>query len=139
MHALRDHDDESGTTAVVAVLRGDQLYCANAGDSRATICRNGEGKNVTKDHKPNDPEEEARVKAAGGSVVWDRVVAEDGKNMLACARSIGDSKYKVRALLARTNHGQTQSGRVSAHGCRWVHQEATGLKDLSASRRRSSS
>ncbi|KAL3905300.1 MAG: hypothetical protein SGPRY_010961, partial [Prymnesium sp.] len=91
----RDHDDESGTTAVVAMLRSDQLFCANAGDSRATICRGGQGKAVTRDHKPDDPEEEARVVRAGGQCTWGRVVATDGKNMLACARSIGDSKYKV--------------------------------------------
>jgi len=91
----RDHDDGSGTTAVVAMVRGNQLYCANAGDSRATICRKGRGEAVTKDHKPEDAEEKARVERAGGKVEWDRVVARDGKNMLACARSIGDSKYKV--------------------------------------------
>lgn len=30
-----------GSTAVVALLRGDQLYVANAGDSRCIISRNG--------------------------------------------------------------------------------------------------
>lgn len=70
----RDHDDESGSTAVVAMLRGNQLYVANAGDSRATICRKGEGVAVTKDHKPDDPEEEKRVIKAGGKVMEDRVM-----------------------------------------------------------------
>lgn len=32
---------DSGCTAVVAVLRGNELYVANAGDSRCVICRNG--------------------------------------------------------------------------------------------------
>lgn len=105
----RDHDDGSGTTAVVAMVRGNQLYCANAGDSRATICRKGRGEAVTKDHKPEDAEEKARVERAGGKVEWDRVVARDGKNMLACARSIGDSKYKVCAHAAFAATGRRSS------------------------------
>ena len=88
-------DDESGTTAVVALLRGNDLYVANAGDSRATICSGGVGTALTKDHKPDDPEEEERVRKAGGKCEWGRVAAPDGKNFLACARSIGDSKFKV--------------------------------------------
>lgn len=32
---------DSGCTAVVALLRGNELYVANAGDSRCIICRNG--------------------------------------------------------------------------------------------------
>ena len=31
----------SGCTAIVAFLKGDTLYVANAGDSRGVICRNG--------------------------------------------------------------------------------------------------
>ena len=88
-------DDESGTTAVVAVLRGNQLVVSNAGDSRASICSKGVGTAVTKDHKPEDPEEEERVRKAGGKMEWGRVAAPDGKNYLACARSLGDSKFKV--------------------------------------------
>lgn len=32
---------DSGSTAVVALLRGNELYVANAGDSRCVVCRNG--------------------------------------------------------------------------------------------------
>lgn len=32
---------DSGCTAVVAVLKGNELYVANAGDSRCVVCRNG--------------------------------------------------------------------------------------------------
>lgn len=32
---------DSGCTAVVALLRGKELYVANAGDSRCVVCRNG--------------------------------------------------------------------------------------------------
>lgn len=32
---------DSGCTAVVALLQGNELYVANAGDSRCIVCRNG--------------------------------------------------------------------------------------------------
>lgn len=32
---------DSGCTAVVALLKGNELYVANAGDSRCVVCRNG--------------------------------------------------------------------------------------------------
>lgn len=43
-----------GTTATVVVLKGSTLFCANAGDSRAVLCRAG-GKvlELSTDHKPS--------------------------------------------------------------------------------------
>ena len=42
---------------------------ANAGDCRAVACSySGEIKALSKDHKPEVPEEEKRIKAAGGTV-----------------------------------------------------------------------
>ena len=42
----------SGTTAVVAMLRGIDLYVANAGDSRCVLCRkDGVAYNMSDDHK----------------------------------------------------------------------------------------
>lgn len=35
---------DSGCTAVVALLRGNEVYVANAGDSRCIVCRNGKTK-----------------------------------------------------------------------------------------------
>lgn len=32
---------DSGCTAVIALLKGRELYVANAGDSRCIVCRNG--------------------------------------------------------------------------------------------------
>ena len=39
-----------GTTVVCAIVRGDTLYIAHAGDSRAYIASNGEVQQVTTDH-----------------------------------------------------------------------------------------
>ena len=54
----------SGTTATVILLRGDKMYIAHVGDSAAAICnRDGKklvGKELTRDHKPEDLSEKAR-------------------------------------------------------------------------------
>ena len=39
-----------GTTAVVAAIRGERLYVANVGDSRAYILRQGKLRQITEDH-----------------------------------------------------------------------------------------
>ena len=46
------------------------LVTANIGDSRVVLCRAGKAIDLTKDHKPDDPEEMRRIEAAGGNVVW---------------------------------------------------------------------
>ena len=64
----------SGTTAVFALVRGDQLTVLNAGDSRLILGvkdpRTGKvvPKEITHDNKPENPLEKARIEAAGGRV-----------------------------------------------------------------------
>ena len=40
---------------------GTDLYCANAGDSRAVLCRDGVAVNLSEDHKPMNEEEKLRI------------------------------------------------------------------------------
>lgn len=49
---------------------------------------------MTEDHKPENPEEEARIVAAKGFVLQNRVMGE-----LAMSRALGDFRYKQRADL----------------------------------------
>lgn len=87
---MRAHID-AGSTAVVAYLNGNELYVANAGDSRAVLSRNGEAVRVSKDHKPEDPEEKERIEKLGGYVTTKqqtRVARVNGE--LSLSRSIGD-------------------------------------------------
>ncbi|VDM16242.1 unnamed protein product [Hydatigera taeniaeformis] len=99
---------DSGSTACVALVLpelGDQtdeeqqprvcLYVANAGDSRAVLCRAGAAVDLSEDHKPEDPSEKARIQAAGGTVTADGRV-NDGLNL---SRAIGDHIYKCRTDL----------------------------------------
>lgn len=81
---------ESGCTAVVALLRGRDLYVANAGDSRCVVSRAGEALDMSLDHKPEDDIETQRIIAAGGYVSRDGRV----KGGLNLSRAIGDHTYK---------------------------------------------
>jgi serine/threonine protein phosphatase PrpC len=64
-------------------------YVANAGDSRSVLCREGKSIDFSKDHKPDSPEEEARITKAGGYIAMGRV--NGGLNL---TRSFGDFDYK---------------------------------------------
>ena len=101
---LTERVDTSGCTAVACVITPTHLVCANAGDSRACYCTDGEGDGsaaltgaravaLSYDHKPTNAEEQARIEAAGGSVSMQRV---DGS--LAVSRAFGDFSYKDPAL-----------------------------------------
>ncbi len=113
---------DSGTTSVTVVKRGKELWCGNVGDSRAVLARESTGRGgstqlrpveLSRDHKPNDREEMARVKQMGGQVepsragmhgaymgphrVWVRKQQEGG---LAMARSLGDLRLQRVGVIA---------------------------------------
>ncbi|KAM0023443.1 putative protein-serine/threonine phosphatase [Helianthus debilis subsp. tardiflorus] len=84
--------DAVGSTAVVAVVSPDKIVVSNCGDSRAVLCRNGVAIPLSTDHKPDRPDELARIEEAGGRVIyWDgaRVLG-----VLAMSRAIGDNYLK---------------------------------------------
>ncbi|KYN29662.1 hypothetical protein ALC57_00925 [Trachymyrmex cornetzi] len=62
---------DSGCTAVVAILKENELYVANAGDSRCVLCRDGQAIELSLDHKPEDAPEMERIVKAGGEVTND--------------------------------------------------------------------
>jgi len=108
----------SGTTAVVCLCRYEKgaansnktmtVYVANAGDSRAVLARDCDGRVVSKDlsndQKPDTKKEFQRIRKAGGYVTpaeeeWGgpaRVWLDSSQNLpgLAMARSIGDHLVK---------------------------------------------
>ncbi|CAJ1952111.1 unnamed protein product [Cylindrotheca closterium] len=66
---LPDHPIHAGATAIVAVLTGRILTVANAGDSRAVLCRaGGKTEALSFDHKPQQQVESSRITKAGGFV-----------------------------------------------------------------------
>lgn len=91
---------DSGTTAVVALIRGRQLIVANAGDSRCVVSEGGRAVDMSYDHKPEDEVELARIKNAGGKVTMDGRV-NGGLNL---SRAIG--KQGRAGLLAGLASGE---------------------------------
>jgi len=86
-----------GCTAVICCIRRDSVVVANAGDSRAVLCRRGMAVELSEDHKPNLPSERARIKRAGGCVVEQHVAGHTHYRVngnLNLSRSIGDLAYK---------------------------------------------
>ncbi|KAL2236905.1 UNVERIFIED_CONTAM: putative protein phosphatase 2C 60 [Sesamum indicum] len=84
----------SGCTACVALIKGNQLVVANAGDSRCVISRNGQAYNLSRDHKPDLEVERDRILKAGGFIHAGRV-----NGSLNLARAIGDMEFKQNKFL----------------------------------------
>lgn len=97
----------SGSTAVSILIRGKDCICSNTGDSRAVLGRFNkniwEAVPLSKDHKPEDPLERARIERSNGRVeafkdssgkpigplrVWLKNEQFPG---LAMSRSLGDT------------------------------------------------
>lgn len=81
--------ERSGSTGVVVLVTPTHIICANTGDSRAVLRRNGNVLPLSFDHKPSDIAERRRIQTAGGTVKGKRV---DGD--LAVSRAFGDFAYK---------------------------------------------
>lgn len=90
-----------GTTAniVIVDLTNKLIVCANVGDSRAIMCDSkGTAYALSRDHKPNNPEEMIRIRENGGCILnksgcW-RV-----EGTLACSRSLGDYPLKQKKVI----------------------------------------
>ncbi|XP_054783697.1 probable protein phosphatase 2C 21 isoform X2 [Prosopis cineraria] len=85
---------KAGCTACVAVIRGNHLLVANAGDSRCVLSRKGQAQNLTKDHKPDLEVEKYRILKAGGFIQFGRV-----NGCLNLTSAIGDIEFKENKLL----------------------------------------
>ena len=72
--------DRSGSCACVCLIINDTLYAINLGDSRALLSSNSGQtlRQITRDHKPNDPIEKKRVEDAGGKVFYANTIYVDG-------------------------------------------------------------
>ncbi|KAL3940760.1 MAG: hypothetical protein SGBAC_004767 [Bacillariaceae sp.] len=109
------HWSFQGSTAVAVWLHEDRakaettIVTANVGDSRAVLSRNGTAYDLSKDHKPDDPDEETRIEALGGKVVWCGEVDRDGipipeegiyrvNGNLALSRAVGDRSERPHVV-----------------------------------------
>jgi len=90
-----DHFEYQGSTAVVVLVHvGDNgertLVSANVGDSRAILCRGRKAVDLTRDHKPSDEREKARIRSMGEDVQWDPYGEIYRVKDLSLSRAIGD-------------------------------------------------
>lgn len=83
--------DSKGCTANVVLIKRDEIYCSNAGDSRCVLANNGTAIDLSDDHKPENEIEKRRIIKAGSEIVEGRV---DGN--LNLSRSLGDLKHKQK-------------------------------------------
>merc|ERR1719491_828825 len=75
-----------------------EVVCANVGDSRAFIIRKGKAVALSEDHKPENPEERNRIRAAGGTVVKAGPCHRIDGN-LNLSRALGDFYLKANGAL----------------------------------------
>lgn len=117
--ARREKRDD-GSTALCVVIEGTTvgeavLHCANVGDCRAVLCRDGQAIPLSEDHKPNRPDEKKRIAEAGGVVmdmngvarVTDKLGAKgqarkkgDVPRYLAVSRAMGDLWHKTCGVIS---------------------------------------
>ncbi len=90
--------ERSGTTAIIALILGDECYLAWVGDSRAVVAdKMGGIKASTIDHNPQRFEEKTRITKAGERVTMQNSLCGPifrVSNGLAMSRSIGDRCFK---------------------------------------------
>ena len=102
--------DFAGSTFVGVLLHGDNLVCANVGDSGAVVGSfqgSWKSRKLSQDHKPNRPDEASRIISKGGRIsshvhggplrIWYKTENIPG---LAMTRSIGDKASREIGLIS---------------------------------------
>jgi protein phosphatase 1L len=85
---IRAQGIESGTAAATLYIRETGFLAGNTGDCRIVVGEGSRALTLTRDHKPDVPEERARIEALGGSVVTLDVARVQGS--LSMSRALGD-------------------------------------------------
>ncbi|GMF40166.1 unnamed protein product [Phytophthora fragariaefolia] len=83
--------DQSGCTAIAALVTPSHVVVANSGDSRSVMAKDGRTVEMSYDHKPINRK---RIENAGGLVRSNRVNGD-----LAVSRALGDFSYKANTKL----------------------------------------
>ena len=128
---MRKQAMKGGTTALVALILGEKLYVANAGDCRAVLCQNERAVRLSRDHKPGDAAEHKRIDALGGYVtttidMWGNIISRI-KGQLSVSRSLGDFSLNPYVIpepeiqivdlgLSKTNNSNNNDNNNSENG-----------------------
>lgn len=103
-------NDNSGCTAVVALVTPTHIYCGNAGDSRCVLSQDGKAIPLSQDHKPTLETEQKRIQKAGAWVSSGRV-----NGNLALSRAIGDFEFKQNKDIPASEQAITAKPDVVVH------------------------
>eukprot|EP00747_Dinoflagellata_sp_TGD_P225009 gnl/TRDRNA2_/TRDRNA2_98215_c0_seq2.p1 gnl/TRDRNA2_/TRDRNA2_98215_c0~~gnl/TRDRNA2_/TRDRNA2_98215_c0_seq2.p1 ORF type:complete len:320 (-),score=52.00 gnl/TRDRNA2_/TRDRNA2_98215_c0_seq2:77-958(-) len=96
---LHPFSSVGSTCCIAAVDPGSaKVIVANTGDSRAVLCRNGKAVSLSEDHKPECPEEKARIIRAGGQVSKMGPCCRIDRS-LNLSRALGDYRFKANPRL----------------------------------------
>lgn len=120
--------DFGGTTAVLAVrlYNSNKLLVANVGDSRGVLCNSrGMAVPLSHDHKPQNPIEHKRIRAAGGFIKFTGVWRVAG--ILATSRALGDSSLKEKNFI--TAEPDTLTFDLTEHQPQFIILASDGLWD----------
>jgi protein phosphatase 1L len=85
-------DMKGGTTVANFYIMGDRFLAANVGDTRVILGTKKGFSFLTKDHKPDLPEEKARIENQGGRVLSYGAPRVEG--ILAMSRALGNTGLK---------------------------------------------
>jgi serine/threonine protein phosphatase PrpC len=90
-------DQASGTTAATFFLDGTSVYAANAGDSRIIVVGDHEPRQLTVDHRLDNPGEAERILRSGGEIDYPYVMK--GIRGLMPTRSLGDEYFRDAGVI----------------------------------------
>ena len=93
--------DLSGSCACVMLIINDTLYAINLGDCRALLSTDSGQtlRQITRDHKPNDPIEKKRIEKSGAKVYYANKVIVDGYEITLKESNFGvgfQFPYRIR-------------------------------------------
>ncbi|MCF8030838.1 MAG: protein phosphatase 2C domain-containing protein [Desulfohalobiaceae bacterium] len=114
----------SGTTAVTLYLRDGELVAANAGDARLVVVDSGSVRQITRDHRVEDPGERERIESCGGIISGPYVLCGGGG--LMPTRSLGDEYFKPVGIIATPDTATERLGEDD----RWLVVACDGLFDV---------
>jgi serine/threonine protein phosphatase PrpC len=109
---------QSGTTAATFLLRPEDIVAANVGDTRILLVRSNEVVQLTRDHRLDDPAEQARIIEAGGRIEYP--YSCKGSRCLMPTRTIGDVYFRSIGVLSLPSTAavtRSSSDRMLVAGC----------------------
>lgn len=87
---MKLHD---GSTGITSIIRDGKLLVANVGDCRCVVLSGGKAIQMSVDQKPTSPDEQRRISALGGTVVYCMGTARVN-GVLAVSRAFGNRTLK---------------------------------------------